>query len=319
MRILVTGGAGFIGSHLVDALVERGHKVVIVDNLYTGFKNNINPEAKFYQLSVCDQELTTVFEQEKPEVVCHQAAQTIVTRSTSEPMFDAEQNILGSLNIILNCLKFGINKVIYASSGGAVYGDPGYYPVDEEHPVRPLSPYGASKHTVEHYLQLYSSEYGLPYVVLRYANVYGPRQDPNSQYSAVIPRFIDRVSNGQPPIIFGDGEQTRDFTFVEDIVDGTLRLGVIPEAVGDAFNLASETETRVIDIASMVNEITDNHSGVEFVARRDWDKITRRRASIEKARKVLGYEPKANMKDGIKRAYDWIIENRAQIEASARF
>jgi UDP-glucose 4-epimerase len=150
LKVLVTGGAGFIGSHLADALVELGHEVVVVDNLSTGFEHNINPSVRFYRLSIGDWELARVFEQERPQVVSHQAAQTVVTRSVAEPIFDAEQNILGSLNVILNCLKFGVNKLIYASSGGAAYGEPQYLPVDEKHSVNSISQYGISKHTVEH-------------------------------------------------------------------------------------------------------------------------------------------------------------------------
>ncbi|GAI23468.1 unnamed protein product, partial [marine sediment metagenome] len=180
MKVLVTGGAGFIGSHLVDALVELGHDVVVVDDLSTGFEQNINPKARFYRLSIGGSELERVFEQERPQVVSHQAAQTVVTRSVAEPIFDAEQNILCSLNVILNCLKFGVDKLIYASSGGAAYGEPQYLPADEKHPINPISQYGISKHTVEHYLYLYGVLYGLNYVVLRYPNVYGPRQTPEA-------------------------------------------------------------------------------------------------------------------------------------------
>ena len=180
------------------------------------------------------------------------------------------------------------------------------------------TPYQITKLLGELYCNFFYNHYGLPVAIARYFNVYGPGEIPGA-YRNVIPNFIYWALHQQKLPITGTGEETRDFTFVDDIIDGTLRLGVVPEAVGNAFNLASETETKIIDIANMVNEITGNHSGVEFVARRDWDKITRRRASIEKARKVLGYEPKMKMKAGIKRTYDWIVENRDRIEASARF
>lgn len=202
MRILVTGGAGFISSHLVDALIEQGHEVAIVDNLSTGFVKNINPRARFYKTSILDPELTAIFEEERPEVVNHQAAQMVIQKSVDDPIFDAEQNILGSLNLILQCLSFGVRKIIYASSGGAVYGETKYRPADEEHPINPISQYGVSKHTVEHYLELYGREYGLDYVVLRYANVYGPRQVPQGE-AGVVAVFAKQMLKGKRPTIFG--------------------------------------------------------------------------------------------------------------------
>ena len=155
MKVLVTGGAGFIGSHIVDALIEQGHQVVVVDNLATGFLENINPSARFYKMSICAAELTDVFERERPDIVSHQAAQTVITKSVAEPISDAQENILGSLNVIFNCVRSGVKRIIYASSAGAIYGEPLYLPVDEKHPINPLSQYGISKHTVEHYLHLY--------------------------------------------------------------------------------------------------------------------------------------------------------------------
>ena len=181
MKVLVTGGAGFIGSHVVDALLQQGYQVVVVDNLSTGRLENINPAATFYQADICNSELEGIFEKEKPELVNHQAAQTVIQKSMDDPIFDTKQNILGSLNLILQCLRFGVKKIVYASSGGAMYGEPKYRPVDESHPINPISYYAISKHTVEHYLHIAHVQNMLNCVTLRYSNVYGPRQSPKGE------------------------------------------------------------------------------------------------------------------------------------------
>lgn len=221
MKILVTGGAGFIGSHIVDALVEQGHQVAVVDNLSTGFSRNLNPEANFYHMNIIDEGLAEVFKEEKPEVVNHQAAQMVIARSVEDPLFDARENILGGLNVILNCVRWGVRKVIYASSGGAVYGEPEYLPADEKHPINPISQYGVSKHTVEHYLYLYGILNELNYVVLRYPNVYGPRQNPAGE-AGVVAIFAGQMLRGKQPTIFGSGDKTRDYTYVSDVVEANL-------------------------------------------------------------------------------------------------
>ncbi len=177
-KVLVTGGAGFIGSHIVDALIEDGHKAVVVDNLLQGKPENINPKALFYNLDVCDPALEGVFEKERPDYICHHAAQIDVRKSVADPLCDARINILGLLNILSSSMKIGVKGVIFASSGGVVYGEPDVLPVPEDHPKGPLSPYGVSKLSSEYYLYYYNNVFGLPYIALRYANVYGPRQDP---------------------------------------------------------------------------------------------------------------------------------------------
>ena len=195
MKILVTGGAGFIGSNVVDRLVEEGHDVVVVDNLITGHRRNLHPRATFYEMDILDPKLTEVLELENPEVVSHHAAQIDVRKALANPCFDAEQNILGSVHLIERCLQTGVKKIIYASTGGAAYGEPEYLPADENHPVRPISPYGISKHTVEHYLDLAATIHGLRYTILRYANVYGPRQDPHGE-AGVIAIFTQCMLKG---------------------------------------------------------------------------------------------------------------------------
>ncbi len=221
MKILVTGGAGFIASNVVDAYLEAGHQVVVVDNLSSGNRANLNPAVTLYEVDIRSDELLGVLEKERPEVVNHHAAHIDVRRSVADPMYDASINILGSINLLEACRKTGVRKVIYISSGGAMYGEPEYLPCDEKHPVKPLSPYGASKHTVEHYCFMYRENFGLSYTVLRYPNVYGPRQDPYGE-AGVIAIFTERMLKGQPVTIFGTGEQERDFIFVGDCVSANL-------------------------------------------------------------------------------------------------
>ncbi len=321
-NILITGGAGCIGSNLAEALIKaEAGKIIILDDLSAAEKWNIPtaPNVVFIQGSILDEEALKRAFSERLDLVFHLAAHFANQNSVDNPETNLMVNGLGTLKVLQYSCRTRVGKFIFASSGCSVYGSQAPLPLKEDFVSLHLdTPYQITKLLGELYCNFFYNHYGLPVAIARYFNVYGPGEVPGA-YRNVIPNFIYWALHQQKLPITGTGEETRDFTFVEDIVDGTLRLGVIPEAVGDAFNLASETETKVIDIANVVNEITGNHNGVDFVARRDWDKITRRRASIDKARKVLGYEPKTKMKDGIKRTYDWIIENRAQIEASARF
>ena len=301
MKVMVTGGAGFIGSHLVDALVEAGHEVVVVDNLYTGFEQNINPRASFYRLSIGDSELAEVFERERPQVVSHQAAQTVVTRSVAEPIFDAEQNILGSLNVILNCLKFGVSKLIYASSGGAVYGEPQFLPVNEKHPINPLSQYGISKHTVEHYLYFYGVFYGLNYVALRYPNVYGPKQSPGGE-AGVVAIFSRKMLKGEQPTIFGSGNKTRDYTFVSDIVSANI-LAMESER-SEIYNLGTGKETSDQEIFDTVAEVVGYKGTAHYAPVREGE-IQRICLDYSKAMRELGWSPRVELREGIKRAVEY--------------
>lgn len=320
--ILITGGAGCIGPNLTKALIKaEAAKIIIVDDLSAAEKWNIPiaPSVVFIQGSVLDEEVLKRAFSDRLDFVFHLAAHFANQNSVDNPETDLMVNGLGTLNVLQYSHLTGVPKFLFASSGCSVYGSQAPLPLKEDFVSLHLdTPYQITKLLGELYCNFFYNYYGLPVTIARYFNVYGPSEIPGA-YRNVIPNFIYWALHRQKLPITGTGEETRDFTFVEDIVDGTLRLGVVPEAVGDAFNLASETETKVIEIANMVNEITGNHSGVEFVARRDWDKIIRRRASIEKARKVLGYEPQMQMKEGIKKTYDWIIENRDKIEASAKF
>ena len=295
MKVLVTGGAGFIGSHIADALIKQGHQVVVVDNLATGFLENINPNVKFYKMSVCDAELTNIFERERPEIVSHQAAQMVIAKSVDEPIFDAQENILGSLNVILNCVRFRVKRIIYASSGGAIYGEPQYLPVDERHPINPLSQYGISKHTVEHYLYLYGLQYRLNYVVLRYPNVYGPRQNPDGE-AGVVAIFAGQMLRGEKPTIFGSGDKTRDYTHVSDVVAANLLA--MERGNNAIYNIGTGVETSDREMFDTLAKVL-GYSGNPLYAPVRTGEIYRIYLDATKARKELGWQARLSLKEGL--------------------
>jgi len=321
-NILITGGAGCIGSNLTKALLRaEAAKIIVLDDLSAAERWNIpdDPRVAFIQGSVLDEEVLKRAFFQKLDFVFHLAAHFANQNSVDHPETDLLINGLGTLKVLEYSHLSKAGRFVFASSGCSVYGSQAPLPLKEDFVSLHLdTPYQITKLLGELYCNFLHNYYGLPVAIARYFNVYGPGEIPGA-YRNVIPNFIWWALHKKPLPITGTGEETRDFTYVENIVDGTLRLGVVPEAIGDAFNLASETETKVIDVANMVNEITGNPNGVQFVSRRDWDKITRRRASIEKARKVLGYEPSMKMKDGIKRVHNWIIQNRDKIEEGAKF
>lgn len=321
-NILITGGAGCIGSNLTKALIKaEAAKIIVVDDLSSAEKWNVPvaPNVVFIQGNILDEEVLKRAFSEKLDFVFHLAAHFANQNSVDNPETDLLVNGLGVLKVLQYSHLTRVGRFVFASSGCSVYGNQAPLPLKEDFVSLHLdTPYQITKLLGELYCNFFYNYYGLPVAIARYFNVYGPGEIPGT-YRNVIPNFIWWALNKKPLPITGTGEETRDFTFVEDIVDGTLRLGVISEAVGEAFNLASGTETKVIDIADMVNKATGNHNGVKLVARRDWDKITRRRASVEKARRVVGYEPKMKMQDGVKKTFDWIVGNRDKIEASARF
>jgi len=300
MKVLVTGGAGFIGSHIVDALIEQGHEVAIVDNLSTGFVENANPHARFYKMSVCEPNLADVFEQERPEVVIHQAAQMVIQRSVADPIFDTKENIIGSLNVILNCIRFGVRKIIYASSGGAVYGEPVNLPVKEDHPINPVSQYGVSKHTVEHYLYVYGAQYGLNYVVLRYSNVYGPRQNPGGE-AGVVAIFARQMIRGETPIIFGKGDKTRDYTYVGDVVRANL---IAMENGNGIYNICTGVETTDQEMFDTLAKLL-GYKGIPKYAPVRKGEIYRICLDFSKARQELGWQPKLILKEGLLQTIDY--------------
>ena len=300
MKVLVTGGAGFIGSHVTDAMIAAGHSVVVVDDLATGCRANLNPAARFYQVDIRDAGLDEVFAQEKPEVVSHQAARANVRESFLKPIEYADVNILGSLNLLECCRRHGVRKVIYASTGGAVYGEPRYLPVDEAHPIEPLDPYGASKHQVEHYLHLYHANYGLEYTILRYPNVYGPRQDPRGE-AGVVAIFTGRLLSGETPMINGAGDQQRDFVYVADVAAANV-LAVNHNPAG-LYNIGSGIGTSVNQIFTHLATLT-GHSGPAAHGPAKQGEVSRIYLNAQKARQDLGWEPRVSLADGLARTVD---------------
>ncbi|MBN1593049.1 MAG: NAD-dependent epimerase/dehydratase family protein [Candidatus Coatesbacteria bacterium] len=299
MKVLVTGGAGFIASHLVDRLIADGHEVVIIDDLSTGFQENINPKATFYRMDIRDDAVSEVFEKERPDIVDHHAAQMAVIRSLKEPEFDADVNIIGSLKIIMNCIKHDVKKLVYISTGGAVYGEPQYLPVDEAHPINPLSQYGITKHTVEHYLFLYHITDGLNYTALRYPNVYGPRQYPYGE-AGVTAIFSAKMLKGETPIIFGDGEQLRDYVYIDDIVEANILAMTNPASDNHILNIGSGRGSSVNEIFRIIKDAT-GFSGEPVYAPARKGEVYKIYISAEKAKKVMGWEPKVSFEDGLKR------------------
>jgi len=251
MRIMVTGGAGFIGSHVVDRYVELGHDVAVVDDLSSGSEANLNPRARFFRKNVCAGDLADVFREFRPELVNHHAAQVNVRRSVDDPIHDATVNIVGSINVYRCAGEAGCRKVIYASSGGAMYGEPEHIPADETTPARPLCPYGCSKYAAEKYLYLYAELYGFRATTLRYANVYGPRQDPHGE-AGVVAIFSQLMLAAKPPSIFGDGSKTRDYVFVGDVVEANVLA--LDGGDGRSYNVGTGRRTTDDEIFEAVRE-----------------------------------------------------------------
>jgi len=318
-KVLITGGAGCIGSNLIRALVKGNvEKVTVLDDFSSAPRWNLpnHPEVTLVNGSIlCEENLKRAFS-EKPQYVFHLAAHFANQNSVDHPETDLMVNGLGTLKVLQYSHLVGVEKFVFASSGCSVYGSQAPLPLKEDLVSLHLdTPYQIHKLLGELYCNYFHNYYGLSVATARYFNVYGPREVPG-KYRNVIPNFIWWAMQKKPLPITGTGEETRDFTFVEDIVDGTLRIGADKEAVGEAINLASETETRVIDLAHWINEFTGNEAGIVLKLRRDWDQVVKRRASIEKARKILGYEPKTKIKDGLQQTYKWILENKDKIEAS---
>jgi nucleoside-diphosphate-sugar epimerase len=320
--MLITGGAGCIGSNLIRALLEaKPEQIVILDDLSASCEWNLpkDPKVVLIDGSVLEEEkMKTVFSF-KPHYVFHFAAHFANQNSVDHPETDLVVNALGTLKTLEYANLVDVEKFVFASSGCSVYGNKAPLPVKENFVSLHLdTPYQINKLVGELYCNYFYDYYRLPVTIARYFNVYGPGEVPG-RYRNVIPNFVWWALHERPLPITGTGEETRDFTFVGDVVEGTLRMGVVKEAVGEAINLASETETRVIDLANWVNELAGNQAGIVFRPRRDWDKVMERRASIEKARETFGYEPKIDIKTGLKKTYDWILENRERIEQAVRF
>ena len=296
MRILVTGGAGFVGSHVVGAYLADGHEVRVVDNLTTGRRSNVYPRAKLHEVDIHSRELEAVFAEFKPEVVNHHAAQASVKMSTHDPIRDLEQNAGGTARIAMLCVEHGVGKLIYSSSGGTVYGEPERLPLDESHPLAPVSPYGLSKLIGEQYLRLYQRTHGLIFTILRYSNAFGPRQDPNGE-AGVVAIFTGKMLAQEPCTIDGDGEQKKDYVFVGDIARANVLA--LTAGTGETLNIGTGRGISVNEIFGTLNAETGNEIPPHNGPPRPGD-VRNFWLDTARAKSVLGWQPEVDFIEGIR-------------------
>jgi len=304
MKILVTGGAGFIGSHVADAYIEMGHEVVIVDNLSTGRMENVNPKAQFFKMNIHDKEIFDVFKAEKFDIVNHHAAQMDIRLSVADPVYDATNNIIGTINLLQASVKNNVKKFIFISSGGAIYGEQEYFPADEKHPTRPLSPYGITKLTGEKYIYYYHHVYDLNYVILRYANIYGPRQNPNGE-AGVVAIFSNKLLTGEQPIINGNGLQTRDYVYVRDVVDANLKA--VDYNDNECFNIGTGIETDVNELFNCLNHLTGAVTEEVHGPAQPGEQL-RSVLNIDKAKRLLNWTPQTSLEEGLVKTVEFFKE-----------
>ena len=315
--VLVTGGAGFIGSHVVNRFIQEGYDVVVVDDLSTGRREYVNPQATFYQMDITDPALGDVLAKEQPRLVSHQAAQISIPASLREPIHDAQVNIMGSLNLLEACRAVDVGKIVFASSGGAVYGKPDYLPCDEKHPLRPLAPYSSAKAAIESYLFTYSHSFGLPFTILRYANVYGPRQDPYGE-AGVVAIFTLAILEGRSPVIFGSGEQERDFVYVADVAEANLLA--LQRDAGGVYNIGSGIGTSVNRIFALTKNILPFKSDAQYAPPRAGE-VFKIHLDCSLAERELGWRPRITLEDGLARTVDYfrsLIQDNNSKETSPR-
>lgn len=300
-KILVTGGAGFVGSHIADAYLAAGHEVVVIDDLFTGRRENVNPQCEFHERDIRDLGLEDLFKSHEFEIVSHQAARGNVRASMEDPMTYADVNLRGGVNLLECCRKYGTRKIIYSSTGGCVYGEPRYLPADEKHPLQPRDPYGASKASYELYLPVYAMNYGLRYTILRYPNVYGPRQDPFGE-AGVVSIFTGQMLRGLQPVINGDGEQLRDYVYVSDVVRANLL--VLDQGDDQAFNVGWGVGTSVNQIFNSLREIIDSDIR-EVHGPAKLGEIRQTYLESSKAARVLSWRPEMPLVEGLRGTVDF--------------
>jgi len=314
-KVLVTGGAGFVGSHIVDFFINNNYDVIIIDDLSGGKKENINKKARFYQIDVNDTGIKNIISKEKPDYICHQAAQISVSYSVKNPKIDAQRNIMGLLNLLESSSSNDVKGIIFASSGGTVYGEPECFPISENTPFNPSSPYGIAKMSSEYYLKFYSDYYDLNYVALRYGNVYGPRQDPYGE-AGVIAIFIRKMLNGKVPTINGDGEYIRDYVYVEDVANACLlsmknmlklaklykKNSLINQFV--SFNIGTGQAVSVNQLFSYLREIVDFSMQANYGPPRSGD-LRKNVLDCQLAKKTLNWEARYNIRDGLTKTVEW--------------
>jgi len=292
---MVTGGAGFIGSHIVNTYINSGHDVVIIDDLSSGEMRFVNPKANFYQLNIHSPDVKKILEKEKIAAINHHAAQISVSESVSDPLFDANSNIIGTLQLLQNAVSLKIEKFIFASTGGAMYGEQTTFPASEEHPCHPLSPYGISKLCAEHYINYFRTQHGLNTTVLRYSNVYGPHQNPHGE-AGVVAIFCQRLMEGLPPVICGDGEQTRDFISVKDVAQANI-IALESKCTG-TFNVGTGKETSVNFLTKELLKVSEVTTSAKYSPPRNGEQ---RRSSID-SKKLLesfGWKPCISLEEGL--------------------
>ena len=302
-KILVSGGAGFIGSNLVDALIQENYEVAVVDNLATGLKENINPKAKFFEIDISSfPSVDDVFKQFQPEAVFHLAAQASVRKSVEDPGKDVKTNVIGTVNLLKACQAHGVKKFIFSSTGGALYGDDASRPTTEEASISPISPYGLDKFFGEKYIGYFKSNSDLQTVVLRYANVYGPKQNPKGE-AGVIAIFADKMLKDEPIMVYGDGSSSRDYVYVGDVVEANL--AALKSTVSNAYNISTGEETSIRELVDKIKKITDSNSQVQFKEGRSGELqascLDNTRAKLE-----LGWSPKVNLDEGIRKTVEYL-------------
>jgi len=301
MKILVTGGAGFIGSHVVDAFVAAGHDVLVVDDLSTGKRENLNPKARFFELDILDPATADLIRDERPDVLDHHAAQMDVRRSVADPLSDARTNILGTVALLEAARQARVRRVLLVSSGGAAYGEQQTFPAPETHPTWPVSPYGVSKRAGELYGFFYQSAYGMPFLAFRYANVYGPRQDPHGE-AGVVAIFSGRMLRGEPVTVYGEGTQTRDYVYVGDVARANLLA--LERDVRGPLNIGTGVETDVTTLARHVQAVAGGRSEVRHAPARPGEQ-QRSVVDISRAATELGWRPEVSLADGLRRTVEF--------------
>ncbi len=320
MKILVTGGAGFIGSNVVDGYLNEGHEVVVVDNLVSGKIENVNPKAKFYKADIRSTEIEDIIKEEKPDVINHHAAQISVPDSVRDPIYDADVNIKGFLNILENAVRYGVKKIIFISSGGAIYGDADEYPTSESYYPKPLSPYAITKYASEYYLAYYRHQYGLEYTILRYANIYGPRQIPHGE-AGVVAIFMDNIIKGKKSVLYHYPEDEegmiRDYCFVKDVVEANIIA--LKRGAQDSFNIGTGIGTKTLYLYKLILEV---YKQLGYQVSEELNEPLRRPARpgdlkksclvIEKAKEKLGWYPRTNLREGILETWKWRLKQETK-------
>ncbi len=313
-KVLVTGGAGFIGSHLVNGLLDNNYAVAVVDDLSAGQLRNVNHRATFYHAPINDPRINQIIQREGPEIIFHLAAQSSVRQSALDPVADADSNVLGTISLLSAAAAEGVDKIVFSSTGGAIYGNPDTIPCDEDTPVSPLTPYALSKYVSELYLKLFYQTYGLAYTILRYSNVYGPGQDPNGE-AGVISIFAGLMLRGRSPNIYGDGEQERDFVYVSDVVEANL--AAMYHGDGRTYNIGTGEPVTINRIYSLLQACTDFHDEPVYRPRRAGE-VLKIALDSACAGRELAWEPKVSLEEGLRLSVDYVRNSMVRRSGRAR-